>query len=208
MRADFVERAGAVVRRARADSAAGASRRSVSGLDAFLDEIAQGAWFAGCGEPLVDSERADAAAYPMALGLGSLPVVSVALWPEAARVTRRPDWSRSWWEGSAPPKQIFARPRQPLAASPGFLRGSAAWRGRRQRSTAPPRSRPNAAASPIRRFPAWPRARRPSLHQAALAAAAAAGSGHAFGSSSACSPPAAGRWAFLANAATSFETGR
>ena len=70
-------------------------------IDELIAEIAAAAWFAACGEPLTEGERADAAAYAAGLGFPDLPIMPVADWRAAAAVTQRGDWSRQWWEREA-----------------------------------------------------------------------------------------------------------
>jgi hypothetical protein len=56
------------------------------------------AWFAACGTPLREDERAAAAAYLAALGLKPVPVDGVDGWRSAAAFAQREDWSRDWWQ--------------------------------------------------------------------------------------------------------------
>ncbi len=51
-----------------------------------------------CGEPLSAGDRVEASAYLAALGVGDFPIIGVAAWSEAARITQRTDLSRAWWE--------------------------------------------------------------------------------------------------------------
>ena len=67
-------------------------------LERVKDETRAAAWFAALGEPLTEGDRNDAAAYAMALGLGTLRVVHAHDWPEAERVLKAPDWSPAWWD--------------------------------------------------------------------------------------------------------------
>jgi hypothetical protein len=54
-------------------------------------ELRAAAWFAALGEPLTDSDRANADAYAKALGLGTLVLGQARNWPEAERVLKAPD---------------------------------------------------------------------------------------------------------------------
>jgi hypothetical protein len=61
-------------------------------------EVRTAAWFAALGDPLIESDRADAEAYARALGLGALEVASARDWPEAERILKSPDTSTAWWD--------------------------------------------------------------------------------------------------------------
>jgi hypothetical protein len=67
-------------------------------FDGLLADIAAGAWFAACGAPLSEGERAEAARYAAGLGFVDAVVTPAGDWRAAAAVTQRPDWSRPWWE--------------------------------------------------------------------------------------------------------------
>jgi hypothetical protein len=54
-------------------------------------------WFASCGNPISDAERAAADGYLKGLSLGVMPIEGVAGWAEAAAITQRGDWSQAWW---------------------------------------------------------------------------------------------------------------
>jgi hypothetical protein len=55
-------------------------------------------WFAAVGERLTAGERWDARAYLAGLGFADAGVDEVNSWPEAAAITKSPDWSRAWWD--------------------------------------------------------------------------------------------------------------
>src|SRR5689334_1083990 len=74
---------------------------ALAAVRAFASAIPRGSWFAACGEPLTESERADAAAYLAALGLPGSAVAGVAGWVEARAVTQDAAWSRGWWAAEA-----------------------------------------------------------------------------------------------------------
>jgi hypothetical protein len=67
------------------------------------------AWFAACGTPLRDDERATAASYLAALGLPPLPIAGVATWREAAALAQREDWSRDWWQAEEEERAALTR---------------------------------------------------------------------------------------------------
>ena len=66
-------------------------------LRTFAGDLVHAPWFAACGKPLMDAERAVAEGYLKGLGLPAMPVEGVAGWAEAAAITRRADWSQDWW---------------------------------------------------------------------------------------------------------------
>ena len=157
----------------------------MSFLDASIGdvvaEIAQGAWFAACGDELTESERSDARLLAGGLGFAGTAVASVADWRDAARVTQRPDWSRAWWEAESAAEarlksELFARygeasaleqlSRVTLAAA--ALNGAAAIA----------LARANLADEALARVAAGAAAQ--SCHQAALAHASDAGAVHPF----------------------------
>jgi hypothetical protein len=74
---------------------------SIAGLAAlsgFARAVPRLSWFAACGEPLLEPERADAEAFLAALGLPPAPIEGVPDWSAAAATTKRPDWSAAWWD--------------------------------------------------------------------------------------------------------------
>lgn len=66
-------------------------------LRTFAGDLVHASWFAACGKPLMDAERAVAEDYLKGLGLPAMPVEGVAGWTEAAAITQRADWSQDWW---------------------------------------------------------------------------------------------------------------
>lgn len=149
--------------------------------DAFLDEIAAAAWFAACGEPLLNGECQDAAQYLSSLELDALPITAVASWREAAAATQRPDWSREWWEAERADEnrlrdqaarrwgdKLLRTELSRVAIAAHELMGAAS-------SAA---SRGGVADEALARVAAGAAAQ--ACHQAGLARAAEAGSEHAF----------------------------
>ena len=67
-------------------------------LDRLRAEAHAASWFAALGEPLVEGDLADAAAYAGALDLGALSIGLAQDWPEAERLLKSPDWSPVWWD--------------------------------------------------------------------------------------------------------------
>jgi hypothetical protein len=62
-------------------------------LQRVRGEVHAAAWFAALGEPLTDSDRADAHAYAGALGSGPLALEQARDWPQAERILKAPDWT-------------------------------------------------------------------------------------------------------------------
>jgi hypothetical protein len=58
-------------------------------------------WFGRVGESLTDADRDTLAGYVKALGLDAGPVMPVATWKDAARISADPDWDRRWWQAEA-----------------------------------------------------------------------------------------------------------
>jgi len=67
-------------------------------LQQVAAEVRSAAWFVALGDPLTEGDRADAADYIEALGLGALAVASARDWPEAERILKSPDASTAWWD--------------------------------------------------------------------------------------------------------------
>src|SRR5262245_12369154 len=67
-------------------------------LQQVAADVRSAAWFAALGDPLTEGDRADAANYIEALGLGALAVASARDWPEAERILKSPDASTAWWD--------------------------------------------------------------------------------------------------------------
>jgi hypothetical protein len=146
----------------------------------LVRDIARGAWFAACGEPLTEDERGDAAAYRAALGF-TQEIATVADWPTAAAVTQRADWSQEWWKAEsaaearlkAAAANEFGEDRL-LAALTHITEAAAALAGAAAQSMA----RSGIADPALMRVAAGSAAQ--ACHQAALARAVDAGSAHPF----------------------------
>jgi hypothetical protein len=150
-------------------------------VDRFIEEMAAAAWFAACGDPLAQAERADALAYAASLGFGKLPIATVPDWRAAMAVLQRPDWERRWWDWeraaeAALRKTAEARLREDdlLAAlarvtqASDALHGAAALAAQRGGIADPTASRVAAGSAAQ------------AAHQAALARLAEAGAEHVF----------------------------
>lgn len=159
----------------------------------FIAEIGRAAWFAACGEPLGDSERAEAAALASFFGFGEAPVTPVADWRAAGAVLQRPDWSRDWWDRQsaaeaalkAKAAALYGADRL-LAALSGIAGAASTLDGAAARSLA----HGGVADEALVRVAAGAAAQ--ACHQAALALAADEGAGHGFALCFALY--AAGRW--------------
>ena len=147
----------------------------------FARTLAHASWFAACGEPLSDSEIADARAYVAALGQGALEIFAVPTWRDAAATAQRPDWSRDWWDEEArAQKELQHRAATRFGEAPllsaltavteaaDALHGAAALALGRAGIADPALTRVAAGAAAQ------------ACHQAALALAAAAGPDHLF----------------------------
>lgn len=71
---------------------------TLSALSRFAATLPNVGWFARAGERLSETERADAAAYLMALGFPEVDVVQAFDWEEAEEAARNPEWNTAWWE--------------------------------------------------------------------------------------------------------------
>jgi len=56
------------------------------------------AWFRAVGEPLGETDEAEARDYIDALGFPDAYVTPVATWEDAEAAIRNPDWNTDWWE--------------------------------------------------------------------------------------------------------------
>jgi hypothetical protein len=159
--------------------------RDISALSAvhdFATRLAQGSWFAACGEPLGDSELEDARAWMAGLGLPVDAVEGVGTWREASALSRSAEWGRDWWEAEERErKNLYARAAarfgeerllDALSAvarqATDTLHGAASIAAARVGVADPALSRVAAGAASQ------------ACHQAALALAAEAGPRHAF----------------------------
>jgi hypothetical protein len=150
-------------------------------IRAFAATVGQASWFAACGEALTAGERDDAAAYLAALGIPGTPIAGVASWPEAAAISRRPDWSRAWWEKESQAQQELQRSAEHrfgaatlLAALTAVTEAAEPLHG----AAALAMSRAGIADAALARVAAGSAAQ--ACHQAALALAADAGAEHVF----------------------------
>lgn len=147
---------------------------------AFAASLAHGSWFAVCGEPLTERERADANLHVAALSLPAVAVEGVAGWTAAAAVTQRPDWSRAWWDAEAAAQAALRMAagrhgEAPFLAALGLVTEAA---GALHDAAALAASRAGIADEALTRVAAGAAAQ--ACHQAALALAAEAGPEHAF----------------------------
>src|SRR5262249_53029511 len=152
---------------------------SLAAVREFAAAIARGSWFAAAGEPLTASERADAAAYLVALGMPDVAITGVAGWAEAAATAQHPDWSRAWWDAEARAQAELQRlgearfgAERLLAALTQVTEAAAALSG----AAALALSRSGIADPALTRVASGAAAQ--ACHQAALAIAAAAGPDH------------------------------
>ena len=150
-------------------------------IEAFVAEIARGAWFAACGEPLTDSEDVDARLLAGALGFAGTGFARVADWREAAQQTQRPDWSRAWWQAEAAAEAALKTAAIARFGEAALLEelsrvmlAAAALNG----AAALALARAHVADEALARVAAGAAAQ--ACHQAGLARAADAGTGHAF----------------------------
>jgi len=147
----------------------------------FARTLTHASWFAGCGEPLSDSELTDARAYVAALGQGACEISTVSTWRDAAATAQRPDWSREWWDEEArAQKELQHRAaarfgdEKLLAALTTVTEAADALHGK----AALAMSRAGIADPVLSRVAAGSAAQ--ACHQAALALAASAGPDHLF----------------------------
>jgi hypothetical protein len=159
--------------------------RDISALSAVRDfaaRLAQGSWFAACGEKLTESEIDDARGWMAALGLAVAGIDGVATWQEAATLSRRADWSRDWWEAEeSERKSLHARAASRLGEEPLLDALSAVARKATDTlhgAAALATARSGVADQALSRVAAG--AASQACHQAALALAAEAGPGHGF----------------------------
>ena len=75
----------------------GSEAAPLAAVRALATELLAAPWFAACGEPLTEGERADLRRYLAELDLPASPVADVASWSDAAAITKRTDWSQDWW---------------------------------------------------------------------------------------------------------------
>ena len=154
---------------------------TLDSVRAFAREIAQGSWFAACGEELQASESAEVALYLAALGMAATEIARAASWTEAAAITRRQDWSREWWATEATAERALRAAaaerfgETPLLAALSVvteaadaLHGAAALAAGRAGIADPALTRVAAGAAAQ------------ACHQQALALAAGAGANHLF----------------------------
>jgi hypothetical protein len=73
----------------------------LSPFDDVIAEIAAAAWFAACGEAPTAGEHDAARLYAAALGFAGVALSPVADSKEAATITQRSDWDRTWWAAEA-----------------------------------------------------------------------------------------------------------
>jgi len=140
------------------------------------------AWFAACGTPLRDDERATAASYLAALGLPPAPIAGAATWREAVALTQREDWSRDWWQAEEIEQAALGRAAAAAKGETALLESLS----RAMEETAAPiqeaadaaLARAGIADAMLARVAAG--AASQACHQHALAEAAGRGSGHAF----------------------------
>lgn len=147
----------------------------------FARTLAHASWFAACGEPLSDSERADARAYTVALEQPACEISTVPTWRDAAATAQRPDWSREWWDAEARAQQELQRraaarfgDEPVLAALTAVTEAADALHGKAALAI----SRAGIADPSLTRVAAGSAAQ--ACHQAALALAASAGPEHLF----------------------------
>ncbi len=171
----------------------GEARGGLAAVRALAAAIPRGSWFAACGEPLTAGERDDVAAYLADLGLPDTPVAGTAGWAEAAATTRRPDWSRAWWDTESREQQALHRraaerfgEEKLLVALSAVTEAAQPLHG----AAALAMSRAGIADPALARVAAGAAAQ--ACHQAALALAAGAGSDHLFAAKYRLF--AAGRW--------------
>lgn len=150
-------------------------------FEEFVAEIGRAAWFAACAEPLTPAEIATAGAYLAALGKEGCAISGVADWRAAAAVTQRPDWNRSWWAAESAAEAALKEKALAEFGEEAVLAGlsrvadvSASLAGAAAVSLA----RGGVADPALTRVAAGSAAQ--ACHQAALALAAGAPSGHAF----------------------------
>jgi len=153
---------------------------SLDRVRGLATELAQGSWFAACGEPLLASEREETQRYLAGLGLGALAIEGVGEWNEAAAIARRSDWSHAWWEAEETLAREVKRKAQrdfgeaafmtalsEVAAASSALHGPAALAAARAGVADPALSRVAAGAAAM------------ACHQMALVLAAGLGEDHA-----------------------------
>jgi hypothetical protein len=70
-------------------------------IEALAASIATTPWFARVGQVLTEPDRDDLVDYIDALDLEPGPIVPVATWTDAARISADPAWDRSWWQVEA-----------------------------------------------------------------------------------------------------------
>jgi hypothetical protein len=139
-------------------------------------------WFAACGTPLRDDERATAAFYLAALGMPPVPIIGVAGWREAAALAQREDWSREWWQQEEIERAVLTRAASAAKGESALL----ASLSRAMEATATPiqeaasaaLARAGIADETLARVAAG--AASQACHHHALAEAAGRGSDHAF----------------------------
>jgi hypothetical protein len=71
---------------------------TLAALSRFAATLKHVRWFATVGERLGEADRADSAAYLLALGFPECDVVQAFDWEEAEEAARNPDWNTAWWE--------------------------------------------------------------------------------------------------------------
>ena len=93
--------------------------RRYRNLRTFAGDLVRAPWFASCGKPISDAERAAAEGYLGGLSLGAIPIEGVAGWAEAAAITQRGDWSQAWWRAEeASAKALHQSASQLLGETP------------------------------------------------------------------------------------------
>jgi hypothetical protein len=143
---------------------------------------ADAAWFAACGTPLRDDERAVAASYLAVLGLPPVPVAGVAGWREAAVLAQRDDWSRDWWQAEEEERAALIRAASAATGESALLaslsRAMEATAGPIQEAASAALARTGIADEMLARVAAG--AASQACHHHALAEAAGRGADHAF----------------------------
>ncbi|HEV2547924.1 MAG TPA: hypothetical protein VGU20_11340 [Stellaceae bacterium] len=153
----------------------------ISAVAAFARDIPRGSWFAALGEPLTESERAEARTYiAEMLGRKDIAIGGVADWLAAQTIIKRHD-DHAWWDAemlarnearqqaeTANGKDTLLAALEPIVEAAGALDGPAALAASRGGITDQALIRVAAGAAAQ------------ACHQAALAIAAGAGGDHPF----------------------------